>query len=319
MMFLNIMVWAVLPTIVWAVWLPYLTGLIVLVVGLSVILRKEISQSRGLDKVVCLGPIFFAVPIGIFGAEHFAFTESIMQFMPAWIPGHRFWVLLVGACLISAALSIVIQKLEGLSATLLAVMFFMFELLLHIPGIVGDPTNRFLWAVALRDLTFCGGALSLAATQSEAWPAHVRHKIVVVARFFIGSPILFFGVEHLLHPNFRPGVPLAGITPSWIPARLFWGYLTGAVFVAAGLCLIANKQVRAAATWLGLMIFLLVLVVYAPMVIAKPSDIGDGFNYLFDTLMLSGSVFLFAATQRQRRRAEEVSVGAGSVRSRVPA
>jgi uncharacterized membrane protein len=261
--------------------------------------------------------VFFAAPIAVFGMEHFTFTESIMQLVPAWIPAHRFWVLLVGACLISAALSIVLQKKAGLSAALLAIMFLMFELLLHIPTIVSAPNNRFFWAVALRDLAFCGGALSLAATQYEGWPNFTAHKIAGIARFFIAVPIVFFGFEHFLHPGFAPGVPLKGMTPPWIPVRLGWGYLTGVVFIAAGLCLIANKQDRAAATWIGLMVLLLVLAIYVPVVIAKPADIGNGWNYLFDTLMLSGSALLLAGSQPQERTADEIVAGAGVSRKRA--
>jgi hypothetical protein len=31
-------------------------------------------------------------------------------------------------------------------------------------------------------------------------------------------------------------------TPRWIPAHLFWGYLSGAVYVVTGLCLIIDKK-----------------------------------------------------------------------------
>jgi uncharacterized membrane protein len=244
--------------------------------------------------------VFLAVPIAVFGTEHFTSAESVARLVPSWIPGRLFWALFVGTCLISAALSIVVKIHAGLSAALFGVMLLMFELLLHIPKIVGAPGNRFFWAVALRDLAFSAGALSFAATQTEAWRTQGTHRVLALARLFIGIPIAFFAAEHFLHPEFAPGVPLAKLTPLWIPAHLLWGYLTGAVFVATGLCLIANKQVRLAATWLGLMILLLVFVVYVPDVIANPSDIGHGLNSLVDTLLLSGTALAFAGAQREK-------------------
>jgi hypothetical protein len=60
-----------------------------------------------------------------------------------------------------------------------------------------------------------------------------------------------------------------------------------------------NKKPRLAATWLGLMILLLVFVVYVTVVVANPSDIGGGLNYLVDTLLLSGSALAFAGSQRR--------------------
>ena len=45
-------------------------GLIYLVAGVFVI-RKEIGAARGWDKLIALGPVFFAVPLAVFATEHF--------------------------------------------------------------------------------------------------------------------------------------------------------------------------------------------------------------------------------------------------------
>ena len=230
--------------------------------------------------------MFLAVPIAVFGTQHFTATASVVRMVPSWIPGHLFWVYFVGTALISAALSIVVNKQADLAGALSGVMLLLFELLLHIPRIVGAPSNRFALAVALRDLAFSAGALCFAATQTEIWRTRGRHKVISLARLFIGIPIAVLGVEHFLHPEFAPGVPLSRLTPTWIPAHLLWGYLTGTVIVATGLCLIANKEARLATTWLGVMILLLVLLVYVPIVVANPSDIGNG-------LTLSSRYFIF--------------------------
>jgi len=288
----------VLPA--WFAWdpcLPYFTGTVILVIGLSMAIKNEAPQAHGLDKIIALGPVFIAVPIAVFGTDHFLAAKAVARMVPSWIPGHLFWVYFVGACLMSAGLSLVVKKHAGLAAALFGIMLLLFEVLISIPRIVAAPSDRFAWAVALRDLAFSGGALAFAATQTEAWRTQGTHKVITFARLFIAIPIAFFGVEHFLHPEFAPGVPLSKLTPSWIPAHLLWGYLTGAVFTATGLCLIVNKEARLAATWLGLMIFLLVLVVYVPVVVANPSDIGGGLNYLVDTLLLSGSALALAASQ----------------------
>jgi hypothetical protein len=74
-------------------------------------------------------------------------------------------------------------------------------------------------------------------------------------------------------------------------------HVTGAVFVVTSLGLIVNKEARPVATWLGLTILALVLIVYLPVVIANLSDIGGGLNYLVDTLLLSGAVLALAGAQ----------------------
>jgi uncharacterized membrane protein len=278
-------------------WLPYLAGAVVLVIGFITI-QKEFARRRGLDKIVALGPVILAASIAVFGMEHFTFAAVVAGMVPAWIPGHLFWALLVGACLVGASLSIAVRKYAGVAALLLGVMIVLFVFLIHIPGIVSSHGSRLLWVVGLRDLAFAGGALSVAATQAEAWTAQDRQRLVTVARLFIAIPIVFLGVEQFLHPELAPGVPLAKLTPLWLPGHLLWAFLTGAVYVVAGLSLILNKESRLAATWLGLMILLLVLVLYVPIVAMNPADIGNGLNYLADTLLLGGSALSLAGALR---------------------
>ena len=272
-------------------------GAVILAIGLYTV-RTEFASKKGLDKIVALGAVCLAVPISVFGTEHFTAANILAGMVPGWIPGHLFWALLVGACLISAALSIAVRKYAGVAAALLGLMILLFVFLIHIPNIVHSPATRLLWVVGLRDLAFSGGALSVAATQTEPWISRFRQRIILLARLFIGVPITFLGVEQFLHPELAPGVPLEKLTPPWIPAHALWGYPTGAIFVVAGLCLILNKEARQAAAWLGLVILLLVVAVYVPILLANPSDIGTGLNYLMDTLLLSGSVLALAEAQR---------------------
>jgi uncharacterized membrane protein len=287
-----------IPGFPWGVWLPYLTGALILVIGLITV-RKEFLQQQGLNKIVVLGPVFFAVPLAVFGAEHFTATTILAGMVPAWLPGHMFWALFVGACLIAAAVSIAAGKYAGLASALAGVLILLFVFLIHLPNVVGNPHVRLLWVVALREPAFAGGAFALAATYEGAWKPQARHAFATLARFLIAIPIAFMGVQQCLHPELAPGVPLIKTTPPWVPAHAFWGYLIGAIYVVIAISLLLNKQVRLAATWLGLVILLLVLFLYLPIVIANPADIANGLNYLADTLLLCGAVLALAGTRDQ--------------------
>ena len=177
----------------WGVLLLYLIGAIILAVGLYTV-KKDLASRQGLDKIVALGPVFLAVPIAVFATEHFTATKILAGMVPRWIPGHLFWALFVGACLISAALSIAVRKYTGIAAALLGLTILLFVLLIHIPGVANAPSSRLLWVVALRDLAFSGGALSVAATQKKPWTPPVRQGLILLARLFIGVPITFLGV-----------------------------------------------------------------------------------------------------------------------------
>jgi uncharacterized membrane protein len=267
---------------------PWFAGLVTLVGGLFAA-RKSFPAAAGLEKVIVLGPIFFSVPLAVFGAEHFSNTRSISQIVPAWMPAHMFWTYFVGLALICAGVSIALRIRAHISAMLLGIMFICFVLTIHIPNVAANPNNRILWAVALRDLAFAGGAFALAAT--------VMTPLRIAARVLVAVPLLFFAAEHFLHPEFAPGVPLAKVTPDWVPIRAFWGYLTGtALLISGATVLVDSRRARLVATLLGSLITLLVLFLYLPIFLAAAQPaLLEGINYVADTLLFAGIVLLAAA------------------------
>jgi uncharacterized membrane protein len=294
-------VWIVVAGISRELYLPYLVGAITLIIGI-VGIRKEVPTAEGVDRIVAFGPMFLAVPMAIFGADHFVFSESVTPMVPSWIPLHLFWVLFVGICLIAGALSLVLKIYAPLAAASFGTMLLLFELLIHIPKIMQTPSDRFAWAVALRDLAFAVGALSFAAVHMPTQWARIARRLPMLARFVIGVAVIFFAVEHFLHPEFKPGVPLKQETPLWVPVRTSLAYVTGMILLVTALGLVCNKTVKMAAVTLGLLLLLLVLVLYVPIVIAQPSAIGSGLNYLANTLLFSGSALCFAESQSTSQR-----------------
>jgi uncharacterized membrane protein len=285
-----------------AVFWPYFTGAALLAIGLIKIIKDELPQKHGLDKILAFGPLFFAMPMGVFGADHMVDAAEIAPLVPSWMPWHLFWTYLVGVALIAAALSITLKRYSKLAAILLGSMLLLFVVLLHIPNLVATHGARLFWAILLRDTAFSGGAFALAGSLSKRTPSDGTPGLVTLARFFVGIPALVFGVEDFLHPTIAPGVPLDKITPTWIPGHLFWAYVSGAVLVVCGACIVVNKKARLAATYLGIMILLVVLFVYLPILVANASSIAEGLNYFVDTLAFSGAALVLADAISERTR-----------------
>jgi uncharacterized membrane protein len=297
---------AISPFVYW----PYSAGAALLLIGLFA-MRAENEQAHGLDKIVVLGRLFVAVPLAVFSGEHLSAAKFVMLAVPSWMPWHLFWAYFVGFALLAAALSFVTRIQARWAGLLLGIMIFLFVMSLHIPKVVANPRDRIAWAVAVRDTAFAGGAWILAGTQTDEWRRQGTHKLITLGRFLIGIAAVFFAVEHFLHPEFCPGVPLGKITPIWIPARALLGYLTGVVLLVAGTCILLGKKVRMAATYLGLAILLLVLVVYLPILVAVASDPSvsnkiEGLNYFADTLMFGGTILILAYATPERTNAEGV-------------
>ena len=264
------------------------------------------SKARGFDKLILLGPLFYAAPLAAFGTEHFTQTDAVASLVPEWIPWHRFWTYFIGACFIAAALSVVTRIRARLSASLLAVTFFLFVVLMDIPAWLRDPRDRFALTLALRQLSFCGGALALTASLTTQGRKPSADALATVARYFISVPVLVYGVQQFMHGNYVPGVPLNRLTPDYVFGHSLWTYLAAVVYVFAGCLLLVGKKARAAATLVGLTVLLLVLFVYVPIGVVDRASL-SGFNYPADTLMFCGAILLLAGAMPQEAWRRESS------------
>jgi hypothetical protein len=124
----------------------YVCALLISIIGLIKIFG-ELSQEHGVDKIMPLGRLFFAIPLAVFGSEHFTVTASIAALVPHWIPAHTFWVYLVGVAFLCAALSIAVLVQARLAAALVGMTLLIFVLIMDMPGVVAHPGNSFfgLW------------------------------------------------------------------------------------------------------------------------------------------------------------------------------
>jgi len=295
-----IMALLAIPTpVIWS----YAVGGVILAIGLiAIFLRGDWQKAQGLDNLILFGPLFYAAPIAAFGTEHFTLTKPIASIMPAWIPWHQFWVYLVGSCFIAAALSLVTKIQARLSASLLALTFFLFVVLMDAPAWAQNPRDRIALVLALRELSFSGGPLALAASLTKQSRDRITHVLATIARYFVAIPVLFFSFEQFLHGNHVPGIPLERVTPAWLYGHAIWTYLAAVVYAVAGTLLLVGKQTRAAASWLGLTVLFLELVVYVPIGVVERASLDNGLNYVADTLMFCGAVLLLAGAMPRPRR-----------------
>jgi uncharacterized membrane protein YphA (DoxX/SURF4 family) len=275
------------------IWSYSVAGLVFAIGLATIFLRGDWQKARGLEKVILFGPIFYAAPLAAFGTEHFTFTAAIASMVPGFIPWHMFWAYFIGACFIVAALSMVTGILARLAASLVALNFFLFVVLMDVPAWLQDPRDRIALTLVLRELAFSGGALALAA--SLTGPARERSARIMatVARYFVAIPVLFYSFEQFIHGDHVPGVPLERLTPTWIPGHAIWTYVAALGYLVAGIPLLLGKKTRAAAAWVGLTVLFVELVVYVPIGVVDRATI-VGLNFVGDTLMFCGAVLLLA-------------------------
>jgi uncharacterized membrane protein len=277
-------------------------GIALFVIGVLAA-KSDFARARGLDKVVVLANLCFAMPLAVFGAEHFAAARGIMELVPRFMPWPLFWTYFVGCGLLAASLSIATKIQLGWSGLLFGIMMFLFVAMMDLPGALVDRHNRISWVLLFRELSFGAGGWVLAGGALAKPAAAAKSKLITVGHRVIGVAAMFYGVEHFLHPLNVPGVPLEKLMPTWIPGRVLISDLTGLILLVAGASILLAKKTRMAATYLGSWIFLLVLLVYGPLLIASlldpSSDVKvEGINYFFDTLLYAGTILALASATR---------------------
>ena len=274
-------------------WTYFALGMVLAIGLVTIFLRGDWQKARGFDKLILFGPLFYAAPLAAFGTEHFTLATAVASIVPKWIPWHLFWAYFLGACFIAAALSLVTRIQPRLSASLLALTFFLFVVLMDLPAWAKNPRDRIGLALVLRELSFSGGALALAASLTQQWRERGTHIFATIARYFIAIAVLFYSFEQFLHGDHVPAVPLQKMMPDYVYGHAIWTYVAAAVYAVAGVLLLVGKKTRAAAIWLGATVLFVELIVYVPIAVVERASL-EGFNYMADTLMYCGAVLLLA-------------------------
>lgn len=109
-----------------------------------------------MDSITGLGKYLFAIPFAVFGVMHFTNAEA----MAPMAFGSSIVVYVTGACLIAAAVSIVIGKKDRLAAMLLALFLLGTAILVHVQAVVGG--DQASMGQILKDLALAGAALMYA-------------------------------------------------------------------------------------------------------------------------------------------------------------
>jgi uncharacterized membrane protein len=217
--------------------------------------------------------------------------------VPRWLPAPMFWVYFVGAALLSAAVSFIAWRCVRWSAPLLALLFLIFVILLDLPNMHAGWHDRFYWILTVREMSFAGGALVLSASVwPRTGPASGILRVAVWARTgrtMVALVMIFYAIEHFLHPLHVLGVPLEKLTPAWMPAPLVIAGVVGIALLAGGVGLLIPRASQKAAAGAGALLLLLVLFIYSAILVAEfRTDPVEGLNYCFDTLLFAATVLL---------------------------
>jgi uncharacterized membrane protein YphA (DoxX/SURF4 family) len=113
--------------------------------------------------------IAFGICAMVFGGAHFVYMNLTAPLVPKWLPPNQlFWGYATGAFHIAAGLAIVSGIRARLAAILLTIMYALFTPLVHLPMLIGDPHNHFLWTENAANLVLTGAAWVVADSLPRA-------------------------------------------------------------------------------------------------------------------------------------------------------
>jgi uncharacterized membrane protein YphA (DoxX/SURF4 family) len=122
------------------------------------------AANAGIDataatRLTRLGQRVFGVCAVLFGGAHFFYMNLTVPLIPSWLPpSQEFWAYATGIGHIAAGVAILSGLQARLAAILLTIMYASFTPLVHLPMLVADTSNRFVWSENAWNLILTGVA-----------------------------------------------------------------------------------------------------------------------------------------------------------------
>ena len=193
------------------------------------------------DKITKLGRYFLAIPMIVFGIQHFLYAQFVVQLVPAWIPAPMFWTYFAGVALFAAGVGIAINVLAKLAAALLALMISIWVIVLHIPRVFQLPGDSEFINVFDALLMLSGAYILSALLPGKIFVEKISAAGAKIAPFLIAISIAVFGIEHIIHQRL---VFIVGASYYEVPAATLWINLTATVFIGSAIGIALRKKSR---------------------------------------------------------------------------
>ena len=146
----------------YAEFLPYESTAIQLAIaagGLIVYADSANIDAALATRLTRIARVAFGLCLLVFGTAHFVYMNLTAPLVPKWLPpSQEFWGYATGVAHIAAGVAILTGVKARLAAVLLTIMFALFSLMVHIPMVIADPHNHWIWNENAVNLALIGAA-----------------------------------------------------------------------------------------------------------------------------------------------------------------
>lgn len=260
-----------------------------------------------MEKIITKGQFLFGIAIVAFGVENFFCAHLGLEVRGVpWFSTNLFVAYLTGIFLVAAGLSVMANVQARGTATLLGFLFLFYVLVLELPQVAAKPMGISLRTVFFEALAMGSSAWTLAAALPSGGSGSrprggILDNLIRSGPYLFGISSVVFGIDHFLVLDV-----IASLVPPWLPGHLFWAYLTGTAFVAAGISIVIKRMDQLAAFMLGTMFALWFLILHSPRSVSATlshnPNIQNEWSSAFIALGMCGGCWIVAWHAQRRRR-----------------
>jgi uncharacterized membrane protein len=240
------------------------------------------------------GRYLFAVAVIAFGVIQLVtgnFLTGLFPF-PETLPARKFFLYFFSTFFVLCGAGMSGDKFGRPAALGAGKIFFLLMIFPHVVKLLQDVHNPGPWTGLAETAGLCGGAFMLAETLLNLIPenketAFTRFQMRA-GRYIFAGGLLIVAAQHFMYAGY-----ISTLIPGWIPFPLFWSYLVGVAFLAAGASLLIQMKMRLVATLLGFMFLFWVVFLHAPRVAASPRTEPE-WSSLFVAVAFCGAFFVVA-------------------------
>jgi uncharacterized membrane protein YphA (DoxX/SURF4 family) len=263
-----------------------------------------------------IGRAFYGAGVTVFGIQQLIikdFRPEILPPFPAWAHQNVLLPILTGIILIVVGLVITglfqTKKINTKKVCLyLGSYFLLLIIICHLPYTLIFSPNKLshlgVWAQALKELAFCGGAFVMAGsfaqnivrTRKPNVFELVLEKFIPLGRVFFSTTMILYGCSHFVYIDY-----VSLMVPKWFGMPVFWTYFGGIALMGSGIAIILKVWIKPIAILLAIMLFLWFIFLHVPNAITNfYSNNGNEVVSAFDALMFCGTALVIAFTNLKK-------------------